>query len=205
MGTCPSRMPWISALDRGSCAFPGRRCAMPGLLGSLRDLPQQCEHRHQARFGAYELPLIEAREPVDCAFGGGRQIVVRLIAARRIVFAQPTLAVGRPIVQVLFGAPGEGLLAQLFAQAVEVIGQARCQFRLRHGADVRLNECLMQEADDHRGVVGNQQAPRRIRFPELVKGTIIHREAGFFLNCSPERKFCEPRPSFVRSPCEANP
>ena len=75
------------------------------LLRPLRDFPQQREHRHQTRFGADELPLVEARQPVDSAFCRRREIVVRLIAARRIVFAEPPAAVGGPIVEILIGPP----------------------------------------------------------------------------------------------------
>ena len=191
-------------LDRGLAFLQVGDARRRVLLGSLRDLPQQREHRHQPRFGAHELPLVEARDPVDGAFRRRSEIVVRLIAARRIVFAQPTPAVGGPIVQVLLGPPRERLLPQLFAQAVKVIGQARRQFGLRHGAHIRLNERLIEEADDHRRVVGNQQAPRGIGLPKLVQGTIVHKLAAretrqIFIVAG---KFCEPARPHLRIPSQ---
>src|ERR1022692_4183593 len=102
---------------------------------------------------------------------------------RRVVFAEPPAAVGGPIVQVLLGPPGKRFLPQLLAQSVEVVGQARSQFGLRHGAHVGLNERLVEEADDHGRLVGHQQTPRGIGFPKLVKSAIIHEEAAGF-HCS---------------------
>ena len=135
--TCPSRMRWISA----SIAFLRfSRSAMRDAGSSSVPwaiLPQQLEHRHQARFGAHELPLVEAGQPVDGAFGGRREIVMRLVAARRIVFAQPAAARRRPNRRGI-ARPRRGTLPRpILAQSVEVVGEARRQFRLRHGAHVR--------------------------------------------------------------------
>ena len=94
----------------------------------------------------------------------GGEVVVGLVAGGGIIFAEPAAGVGGPIVEILVGAFGECLFAEFLAQAVEGVGEAGGEFGLGHGADVGLDEGLVEEADDEGGVVGHQQAPGGVGF-----------------------------------------
>jgi hypothetical protein len=85
------------------------------LVGSVslpsHHLPQQLEHRQQARFGADEGALSQAFQPGQSLFGGRGQVEMRLVGTGRIELAQPALVVGGPVVKILRGATRKDALA----------------------------------------------------------------------------------------------
>jgi hypothetical protein len=154
------------ALDLGVdlCAAPLELGNAPlGVeLAALRHLAQQVEHELEPRFRAHELPLLEAREPLNRALRRGCEVEVRLVRARRVIAAQPAARVVGPVHQVIPSRSGRGLLTEPLTQGIEVIVEQGDQLRLREHADVRRQKRGVQEADDEGRVVRSQQAPGRV-------------------------------------------
>jgi hypothetical protein len=53
-------------------------------LRAFRNLPKQLEDHHEPRLGTDERPLLQAGEPFDDAFGGGRDVEVGLVALKQL-------------------------------------------------------------------------------------------------------------------------
>lgn len=144
-------------------------------LGAVDNLAQQIEHRHQARFGADELALPQRQQPVDGLLGGRGEVIMGLVLAARVIFAQPAALVGSPVVQICRGRLREEHFSSHFMQVKKVVIQLRRQLLPRDGAHVRRNETMMQEAGDHRSVIGCEQAPGRMSASLRQKLLIVHK------------------------------
>jgi hypothetical protein len=86
---------------------------------------QQIEYRQQARFGTDEIALPQAVQPRQRSFGRSSEIVVGLILASRIIFAEPAAFVGGPIVELRGRRLGEKHVAGTRMQVIQVVVQLR--------------------------------------------------------------------------------
>jgi hypothetical protein len=71
-------------------------------FGSLGHLSQQSKDRFQARLGANKLVLSQAGQPMDGFLRRRSDVIVRLIAIRRVVLAQPSMFVGCLVIKIMY-------------------------------------------------------------------------------------------------------
>ena len=129
-------------------------------LGAEDDLPQQLEDRVQPGLGADELALAEPAHPLQSLLDRRGGIEVRLVGALGVVLAQPAGLRACPVIQI-----GPGLLGEAaggaFVQREQLVVQAASELGRGDGADVIVNEHLLQKTQHQRRVLGPQQPPRR--------------------------------------------
>ena len=133
-------------------------------LGAEDDLPQQFDDDLQPRFGAHELALAQALQPLQRFLDRGCGIVVRLVGAVGVILAQPASPGSRPVVEVgpgRFGEPGSTPCTVLLVQRVQLVVQAAGQLGRGDGPYVVGHENPVQEAQHQWRVVRTKQPPRR--------------------------------------------
>ena len=142
-------------------------------LGAGADLFEQRKQRHQPRFGADEGALGQRLKPGQRLLGGRRQVELRLVRARLVELAQPTLVGRGPIVQVVQRRFGVSLGAQLLAQREQLVLQQLRQIGFAHHPHIRHNEHAVQEAGHQRGVGRSEQAPRGMALTQRDQQRVI--------------------------------
>ena len=144
-------------------------------LAAFAHLAQQLEQRQQARLGADEAAFAQRAQPGQRLLGGGREVEVRLVRARRVELAQPGLVVRRPVVQVferrlrMAGGPA------LFTHGVERVVQRRCQLGLVDHTPIGQHEHAVQKARHQSGRIGLKQTPCRVLPAQGLQGVDVER------------------------------
>src|SRR5262249_4299338 len=109
------------------------------------------------------------------SLGGWSYVEMNFVDVWRIIFAQPSVFVGGPDIEIMRRFTREHLFAKIGPQRVKIILQPHCELRLRKCADVRPDKSLVQKADNQRRMIGNEQPPRWVPPPERFERAIIHR------------------------------
>jgi hypothetical protein len=143
-------------------------------FGPVDNLLEQSNHCHQARFRADEAALTKALQLFDRAFRRRRQVVMRLVVALGIVFAQPAAVVGCLIVEIRRGRLRIQILARHLVQMKQVVVELGNQFLADEGADVRRDKTSIQETGDHRRVIGSKKALGRMRATLCGELLVVH-------------------------------